>query len=77
MKKYLLALLILMTTNVVAQEIEAVDSINLGTGIIYPANDGVVVDTICTNTLDVSNPPVPQIPLDQCDSLMVGKEGDK
>lgn len=77
MKKYLLAMLVLVTANVAAQEIEAVDSIDLETGIIYPANGGAVVDTICADTLDVSNPPVPQIPLDQCDSLMVSSPGDR
>ena len=56
MKKYLLALLILMTTNAVAQEIEAVDSIDLETGIIYPVNGrGVAVaDTICVDS--IANP---------------------
>ena len=77
MKKYLLALFVLMTTNVVAQEIEVVDSIDLETGIIYPANGGAVVDTISADTLDISNPPVPQIPLDQCDSLVVSSLGDR
>ena len=77
MKKYLLALLILMTTNVVAQEIEAVDSIDLETGIIYPANgSGVAVaDTICVDS--IANRPIPQIPLDKCDSLMVNSPGDR
>lgn len=77
MKKYLLALLILMTTNVVAQEIEAVDSIDLETGIIYSANgSGVAVaDTICVDS--IANPPIPQIPLDKCDSLMVNSPGDR
>ena len=77
MKKYLLAMLVLVTANVAAQEIETVDAIDLETGIIYPANGGAVVDTICADTLDVSNPPVPQIPLDQCDSLMVSSPGDR
>ena len=77
MKKYLLALFVLMTTNVVAQEIEVVDSIDLETGISYPANGGAVVDTISADTLDISNPPVPQIPLDQCDSLVVSSLGDR
>ncbi|WP_158215013.1 hypothetical protein [Prevotella sp. P4-119] len=71
MKKNLIALLVLMTTNAVAQEIEAVDSIDLETGIIYPANGSGVAaaDTICVDS--IANPPIPQIPLDECDSLMV------
>ena len=77
MKKCLFALFVLMTTNVVAQEIEAVDSIDLETGIIYPANgNGVAVaDTICVDS--IANPPIPQIPLDECDSLMVSSPGDR
>ena len=77
MKKCLFALLVMMTTNVVAQEIEAVDSIDLETGIIYPANgNGVAVaDTICVDS--IANPPIPQIPLDDCDSLMVSSPGDR
>lgn len=77
MKKCLFALLVMMTTNVVAQEIEAVDSIDVETGIIYPANGSAAIDTVCVDTLDVSNPPVPQIPLDECDSLMVSSPGDR
>ena len=77
MKKYLLALLVLMTINAVAQEIEAVDSIDLETGIIYPANGRgmAVADTICADS--IANPSIPQIPLDECDSLMVSSPGDR
>lgn len=77
MKKCLFALLVLMTTNVVAQEIEAVDSIDVETGVIYPANgSGVAVaDTVCADS--IVNPPIPQIPLDECDSLMVSSPGDR
>lgn len=77
MKKYLLAMLVLVTANVAAQKNEAVDSIDLETGIIYPANgSGVAVaDTICADS--IANPPIPQIPLDKCDSLMVNSPGDR
>ena len=53
-----------------AQEIEAVDSIDVETGFIYYADSTHVNDTISTNTVDSANPPIPQIPLEECDSLM-------
>ena len=53
-----------------AQEIEAVDSIDVETGVIYYADSTQVNDTISTDTIDSANPPIPQIPLEECDSLM-------
>lgn len=52
-----------------AQEIEAVDSIDVETGVIYYADSTQVNDTISTDTIDYANPPIPQIPLEECDSL--------
>ena len=52
-----------------AQEIEAVDSIDVETGVIYYADSTQVSDTISTDTIDSTNPPIPQIPLEECDSL--------
>lgn len=78
MKKYLLlAMMVFGVLNSNAQELEAVDSIDVKTGIIYPANGrGVAVaDTICADS--IVNPPIPQIPLDECDSLMVSSPGDR
>lgn len=69
MKKEFLALLILVTTNVSAQEIEAVDSIDVETGVIYYADSTQVNDMNSTDTMDNPNPPIPQIPLEECDSL--------
>lgn len=78
MKKYLfLAMMVLSVLNSSAQELEAVDSIDVETGIIYPANGSAAVDTVCVDTVDVSIPPIPQIPLDECDSLMVSSPGDR
>lgn len=78
MKKYLLlTMMVFGVLNSSAQELEAVDSIDVETGIIYPANGSAAIDTVCVDTLDVSNPPVPQIPLDKCDSLMVSSPGDR
>lgn len=52
-----------------AQEIEAVDSLDVETGVIYYADSTQVNDTISTDTIDYANPPIPQIPLEECDSL--------
>lgn len=78
MKKELLFVLFLYATLIGnAQEIEAVDSINVETGIIYPAN-GVAVETPDTISVDsIMKPSVVQIPLDSCDSLMVRNPDDR
>ena len=60
-----------------AQEIEAVDSIDVETGIIYPAN-GVVMETPDTISSDsIMEPSAIQVPLDSCDSLMVRNADDR
>ena len=64
------ATFVFVTVEMSAQEIEAVDSIDVETGIVYPANSIAVVETICADTIDCANPPIPQIPLEECDSLM-------
>ena len=78
MKKYLLfSMFFLVALNIGAQEIEAVDSIDLETGIIYPAN-GVAVETPDTIFSDsIMGPSVVQVPLDSCDSLMVRNPNDR
>ncbi len=78
MKKELLFVLFLYATLIGnAQEIEAVDSINVETGIIYPAN-GVAVETPDTISVDsIMKSSVVQIPLDSCDSLMVRNPDDR
>lgn len=68
MKQKLLILNLLMPFVVSAQEM--VDSIDVETGVIYYANSTQVSDTISTDTIDGANPPIPQIPLEECDSLM-------
>lgn len=66
----LLTVGLLMPLVVSAQKIEAVDSIDVETGAIYYADSTQVNDTISTDTVDCANPPIPQIPLEECDSLM-------
>ena len=70
MKQTFLLFNLLMPLTVFAQEIEAVDSIDVETGVIYYADSTQVSDTISTDTIDCANPPIPQIPLEECDSLM-------
>jgi len=57
--------LLFFAVAVSAQVIEAVDSIDAETGVIYYADSTQVSDTI-----ECVNPPIPQIPLGECDSLM-------
>ena len=52
------------------QKMEMVDSIEAQTSVIYYADSTQVSDTISTDTIDCTNPPIPQIPLEECDSLM-------
>ena len=70
MRLKLLTVGVLMPLVVSAQEIEAVDSIDVETGVIYYADSTQVSDTISTDTIGCANPPIPQIPLEMCDSLM-------
>ena len=71
MAQKLLMVGLLMPLLVSAQEIEVVDSIEVETGVIYYADSTQVNDTVCTGTIGCANPPIPQIPLEECDSLMV------
>ena len=66
----LLMMGLLMSFAASAQENEAVDSIDVETGVIYYPDSTQVNDTISTDTIDSANPPIPQIPLEECDSLM-------
>lgn len=67
----------LMSLAVSAQKIEAVDSIDVEKGVIYYADSTQVSDTISTDTMDCANPPIPQIPLEECDSLMARDVTDR
>lgn len=69
MNMKLLMLGLLMPFAASAQEIEAVDSIDVETGVIYYADSTQVSDTISADTINCANPPIPQIPLEECDSL--------
>ena len=70
MRQKLFILKLLMPVIVSAQEIEAVDSIDVETGVIYYADSTQVNDMNSTDTMDNPNPSIPQIPLEECDSLM-------
>ena len=55
--------LLFFTVAVSAQVIEAVDSIDVETGVIYYADSTQVGDTISEDTIACASPPIPQIPL--------------
>lgn len=71
MRNFIFVLLMAMAIGVNAQVLEPVDSIDLETGVIYPANNVEVADTVSCDTIDLRNPPIPQIPLTECDSIVM------
>lgn len=71
MRNSIFILLMAMVIGVNAQTAEQVDSIDLKTGVVYPANNVEVVDTVSCDTIDLRNPPIPQIPLSECDSIVM------
>ena len=75
--RQILLLSVLMPFHVSAQEIEAVDSIDVETGVIYYADSTQVNDTISTDTIESANPPIPQVPLNECDSLIARDVTDR
>ena len=77
MKKILVMMSLLLATSVSAQVIEAVDSIDVETGVIYYADSTQVTDTISCDTLDLSKPPIPQIPFEELDSLTMSSLDDR
>ena len=77
MNMKLLMLGLLMPFAASAQEIEAVDSIDVETGVIYYADSTQVNDTISTDTIESANPPIPQVPLNECDSLIARDVTDR
>ena len=70
MKQALFLLSMMLPLAATAQKFEVVDSIDVETGVIYYADSTQVSDTISADTIDCANPPIPQIPLEECDSLM-------
>lgn len=70
MKQLLLVLSMLLPMVVSAQEIEVVDSIDVETISVYDADSSQVDVAVNADGIDDANPPVPQVPLEECDSLM-------
>ena len=66
----LLTVGLLMPLVLSAQEIEVVDSVGIETGVLYHTDFTQVNDTISADTIDCVNPPIPQMALEECDSLM-------
>jgi hypothetical protein len=77
MNMKLLMLGLLMPFAASAQEIEVVDSIDVETGVIYYADSTQVNDAISTDTIESANPPIPQVPLNECDSLIARDVTDR
>ena len=71
MRNFILILLVAVAIGVNAQVVEQVDSFDLRTDVVYPANNVEVVDTVSCDTIDLRNPPIPQIPLSECDSIVM------
>ena len=61
--------LLLATSSLSAQVIDALDSIDVENGVVNDADSTQVTDTISCDTLDLSEPPIPQIPFEELDSL--------
>lgn len=76
MKKSLVLLFALLSSSAGAQEVEVVDSIDMDSGnyIIEYVEDG---DSIRADTIDLSTPSIPQIPLEKCDSLTLNSPGGR
>ena len=76
MKKSLVLLFALLSSSAGAQEVEVVDSIDMDSDnyIIEYVEDG---DSIRADTIDLSTPSIPQIPLEKCDSLTLNSPGDR
>ena len=70
-------MLLLIATSVSAQVIDAVDSIDVETGVVYYADSTQVTDTISCDTLDLSKPTIPQIPFEELDSLTMSSLDDR
>lgn len=70
MKQLLLVLSMLLPMAVSAQEVEVVDSFVVKAISVYDADSSQVGSEVCEDAIDSANPPVPQVPLEECDSLM-------
>ena len=70
MRQLLLLFAWFLVLTVSAQE-AVVDSIDIKTGVVYYADSVLVSDTISADTIESVNPPISQVPLEECDSLMV------
>lgn len=75
MRNFIFILLMAMTIDVNAQLVEQVDSIDMETGVVYPANNMEVVDTIDCSETKAST--IPQIPFAELDSLTMSSLDDR
>lgn len=77
MRIFLFLFFTVCVIDVTAQENKAVDSIDLKTGVVYYAYATQATDTICSDTSDLSIPPIPQIPFGELDSLTMSSLDDR
>lgn len=70
MKQSLLFLAMLMPVTVSAQDFEVVDSIDVEAISVCDADSSQVGEDVGADAIDSANPSVPQVPLEECDSLM-------
>ena len=77
MRQIVLMLMLMMVGSMSAQEVEAVDSLDLETGIIYHPDGTQEVDS-CRDTVSCSTAPsIPQIPFGELDSLTMRSLDDR
>ena len=74
-KFFYYVMFIFLSVNTFAQEKAVVDSIDTETGIIYPANDTEIIDSVCSDS--TLGCPIPQVPFFECDSLMMRSLTDR
>lgn len=70
MKRLLFVLSLLLPMAVSAKEVEMVDSIDVEAISVYDADSSQVRGEVSADDVDGANPFVPQVPLEECDSLM-------
>lgn len=75
MRNSIFILLMAMAIDLNAQVVERVDSIDMRTGVIYPANNVKVVDTI--DCAEIGAFVIPQIPFEELDSLTMSSLDDR
>lgn len=77
MRQIVLILVLMMAGSMSAQDVEAVDSLDEETGIIYHPDGTQEVNSLQLGKLSGLKQSVPQIPLGECDSLLISSFEDR